>query len=80
MTSLAQTTATAPQGTGSTAGQHGTAWLPVPDGSLGPVIPERGYLVEEIRDGLYWITEGMYQSLIYMAPSRDHRPPAGMQR
>jgi glyoxylase-like metal-dependent hydrolase (beta-lactamase superfamily II) len=61
MTSTAQTPVTAPQGTGSAAGQHGAGWLPVPDASLGPVIPERGYHVEEIRDGLYWVTEGMYQ-------------------
>jgi hypothetical protein len=52
MTTTAQTPAISPQGTGSTAGQHGAGWLPVPGSSLGPVIPERGYLVEEIRDGL----------------------------
>jgi glyoxylase-like metal-dependent hydrolase (beta-lactamase superfamily II) len=61
MTSTTQTPALSPQGTGSTAGQHGAGWLPVPSSSLGPVIPERGYLVKEIRDGLYWVTEGMYQ-------------------
>ena len=25
------------------------------------MIPECGHYVEEIRDGLYWVTEGMYQ-------------------
>jgi C1A family cysteine protease len=61
MTTTAHTPAISPQGTGSTAGQQGAGWLPVPGSSLGPVIPERGYFVEEIRDGLYWVTEGMYQ-------------------
>lgn len=28
-----------------------------------PEIPEKGYLVEELADGLYWITEGVYQMM-----------------
>lgn len=28
-----------------------------------PEIPEKGYLVEELGDGIYWITEGVYQIL-----------------
>ena len=34
------------------------AFAPLPDGARGPAIPASGYLVEEIRDGLYWVTEG----------------------
>jgi glyoxylase-like metal-dependent hydrolase (beta-lactamase superfamily II) len=35
---------------------------PVPKVAFGPEIPQdKGYLVEEIRDGLYWVTEGAYQ-------------------
>jgi glyoxylase-like metal-dependent hydrolase (beta-lactamase superfamily II) len=35
---------------------------PVPDAAFGPAVPQdKGYLVEEIRDGLYWVTEGAYQ-------------------
>lgn len=34
---------------------------PVPDGARGPKVPPRGYLVEEIRGGIYWITDGGYQ-------------------
>lgn len=35
---------------------------PVPEAAHGPAIdPDKGYLVEEIRDGLYWVTEGSYQ-------------------
>lgn len=33
----------------------------VPEAARGPAIPESGYLVEEIRDGLYWVTDGSYQ-------------------
>jgi glyoxylase-like metal-dependent hydrolase (beta-lactamase superfamily II) len=49
------------QGTGSTAGQDGAGWAPVPESSRGPVIPPQGYFVEEIRERFYWVTEGMYQ-------------------
>jgi glyoxylase-like metal-dependent hydrolase (beta-lactamase superfamily II) len=49
------------QGTGSVAALDGSDWLPLPEATEGPVIPPRGYLVEEISDRLYWITEGMYQ-------------------
>ena len=35
---------------------------PVPTTAFGPAIPQdKGYLVEEIGDGLYWVTEGAYQ-------------------
>lgn len=38
------------------------AVAPVPDSAQGPAIPQdKGYLVEEISDGLYWVTEGAYQ-------------------
>ncbi|MFQ5796173.1 MAG: MBL fold metallo-hydrolase [Candidatus Bipolaricaulia bacterium] len=35
---------------------------PLPATTRGPAIPQdKGYLVEEISDGLYWVTEGVYQ-------------------
>ncbi len=35
---------------------------PIPDTAQGPAIPQdKGYVVEEIKDGLYWVTEGVYQ-------------------
>jgi len=35
---------------------------PIPDSARGPAIdPDKGYFVEEIKDGLYWVTEGTYQ-------------------
>ncbi len=42
----------------SNAGQ-----TPIPESSKGPTIPEKGYLVEEIRDNLYWVTDGSYNTM-----------------
>ena len=52
---VSQTTTPAPtQETSSTA-------APVPDSAYGPAVPQdKGYLVEEVRNGLYWVTEGVY--------------------
>jgi glyoxylase-like metal-dependent hydrolase (beta-lactamase superfamily II) len=35
----------------------------IPESAKGPLIPEKGYLVEEIRDSLYWITDGSYNTM-----------------
>lgn len=36
----------------------------IPATAIGPTIPpEKGYLVEEIRGGLYWVTDGSYNSM-----------------
>ena len=35
----------------------------LPQAAKGPVIPSKGYLVEEIRDGLFWITDGAYNTI-----------------
>lgn len=36
--------------------------MPVPESAYGMMVPqEKGYLVEDLGDGLYWVTEGMYQ-------------------
>lgn len=36
----------------------------IPEGAKGPAIPaDKGYLVEEIRDGLYWVTDGVYNTM-----------------
>jgi glyoxylase-like metal-dependent hydrolase (beta-lactamase superfamily II) len=34
----------------------------VPAGALGPKVPACGYLVEEVKGGVYWVTDGGYQS------------------
>ena len=35
---------------------------PLPETAMGPQIDySKGYLVEEIKDGLYWVTDGAYQ-------------------
>ena len=37
---------------------------PLPETTMGPQIDySKGYLVEEIKDGLYWVTEGAYQAM-----------------
>lgn len=35
----------------------------LPETAFGPEIGEKGYLVEEINDGVYWVTEGAYQMM-----------------
>ena len=35
----------------------------IPETAKGPAIPSKGYLVEEIRDGIFWITEGAYNTM-----------------
>src|SRR5919107_3232077 len=38
--------------------------LTIPEAAKGPTIPpEKGYLVEEIRGGLYWVTDGSYNTM-----------------
>ncbi|MBM0256046.1 MBL fold metallo-hydrolase [Micromonospora sp. 4G55] len=36
---------------------------PVPQAALGPEVPEAGYVLEEIADGVFWLSEGMYQMM-----------------
>ena len=36
---------------------------PVPPPAKGPAIPKSGYLVEEIADRVYWLTDGLYQMI-----------------
>lgn len=36
----------------------------IPEAAIGPTIPpEKGYFVEEIRGGLYWVTDGSYNTM-----------------
>jgi len=39
------------------------AFEPVPDVAKGVPISEKGYVVEEVNNGLYWVTEGAYTSM-----------------
>jgi len=36
---------------------------PVPPTARGPAIPAAGYLVQEIADRVYWLTDGLYQMI-----------------
>jgi glyoxylase-like metal-dependent hydrolase (beta-lactamase superfamily II) len=40
-----------------------TATAPVPPPAKGPAIPKSGYLVEEIAERTYWLTDGLYQMI-----------------
>jgi hypothetical protein len=39
----------------------------MPDKAKGPTVPSKGYLVEEIRDGLYWVTDGVYNTMFLVS-------------
>ncbi|GGW58506.1 hypothetical protein GCM10010503_39470 [Streptomyces lucensis JCM 4490] len=45
----------------------GGTFAPVPSTARGPQIGSKGYLVQEIRDRLFWITDGTYQMRTPMA-------------
>lgn len=45
------------------ASEPGTSYAPLPETARGvPIDPARGYALEEIRDGLYWVTNGSEQA------------------
>ena len=37
--------------------------IPIPQAAKGPSIPTKGYLVQQIRDNLYWVTDGGYNTM-----------------
>ena len=39
------------------------ATIQLPEATKGPPIPAKGYLVQQIGDGLYWLTDGAYQTM-----------------
>jgi glyoxylase-like metal-dependent hydrolase (beta-lactamase superfamily II) len=46
---------------------HTDSLAPVPLPARGPAIPEIGYLLEEIGDRLFWLTDGYYQMMFLVA-------------
>src|SRR4051812_16872182 len=42
---------------------NNTAGSALPAAAIGPKTPAKGYLVQEIRGGLYWLTDGAYQTM-----------------
>ena len=48
---------------GSNNNDNNTNAAQLPVAAKGPVIPPKGYLVEEIRDHLYWVTDGAYNTM-----------------
>jgi glyoxylase-like metal-dependent hydrolase (beta-lactamase superfamily II) len=53
----------------TTPGCLPTTTAPVPPPARGPAIPEIGYLVEEIAERTYWLTDGLYQ-MIFLVTAR----------
>ncbi|WP_328876298.1 MBL fold metallo-hydrolase [Streptomyces sp. NBC_00287] len=47
------------------------AYAPVPPTAIGPQIPAKGYLVQEIGERLYWLTDGFYQ-IMFLVTQRHH--------
>lgn len=46
------------------AQQPATSPTPLPPTALGPEVPkDKGYIVKEIRDGLYWVGDGSYNTM-----------------
>lgn len=39
----------------------------IPAQAQGPTIPSKGYLVKQIKDGLYWVTDGTYNTMFLVA-------------
>ena len=37
--------------------------IPLPQAAKGPPIPAKGYLLEQIRDDLYWVTDAAYNTM-----------------
>ena len=44
-----------------------TTYAPVPPSAAGPKIPDSGYRVQSFGNGAYMVTEGLYQSLFFVA-------------
>ena len=40
-----------------------TSTTQIPEAAKGPPIPAKGYLVQQIRDHLYWLTDGSYNTM-----------------
>jgi glyoxylase-like metal-dependent hydrolase (beta-lactamase superfamily II) len=40
-----------------------SATIQLPEAAKGPPIPAKGYLVQQIKGGLYWLTDGGYQTM-----------------
>ena len=47
----------------SNSNDNNTNAVQLPVAAKGPAIPPKGYLVEEIHDHLYWVTDGSYNTM-----------------
>lgn len=63
-TASTATIANAPIGHGQNTTSSATS---IPAIAKGPAIPSKGYLVQEIRGGLYWVTDGVYNTMFLVS-------------
>jgi hypothetical protein len=47
----------------SNGNNNNTNEVQLSEAAKGPAIPPKGYLVEEIHDHLYWVTDGSYNTM-----------------
>jgi glyoxylase-like metal-dependent hydrolase (beta-lactamase superfamily II) len=52
-----------PSAAAATAAGSAAVTAPVPPPAKGPAIPKAGYLVQEIAERTYWLTDGLYQMM-----------------
>ncbi|MFZ1877812.1 MAG: MBL fold metallo-hydrolase, partial [Nitrososphaeraceae archaeon] len=60
---LKSVSTTTTNGGSENATASNTSMTQIPESARGPAIPEKGYLVEEISDNLYWVTDGSYNTM-----------------
>ena len=63
VSTILTTTTNASSSFGGETATFNSTMTEIPHTSMGPAIPEKGYLVEEIRDNLYWVTDGSYNTI-----------------
>jgi glyoxylase-like metal-dependent hydrolase (beta-lactamase superfamily II) len=54
-----------------------SATIQLPEAAKGPPIPAKGYLVQQIRGGLYWLTVGAYQTMFMVTDKGVVAPTIG---
>ena len=63
VSTILTTTTNASSSFGGETATSNSTMTEMPHTSMDPAIPEKGYLVEEIRDNLYLVTDGSYNTI-----------------
>jgi hypothetical protein len=62
-TGTTTTTSSGGAAASTSSGISALATAPVPPSAKGPAIPASGYLVQEIAERTFWVTDGLYQMI-----------------